>query len=206
MIVQLLGKHPSVADAPVIAGASRWIINNAYDALGDRWDVLFELHRREDVVARRPHVLTDAPRFAAAGKRLICLEGEFAYFEAYPRAQVQAFFHDDQIETSFQSSLDWMLALAIVEGATWIDLQGAELRAQHEYLAQRESFRYWMGQARGRGIRVTVPPASGLNGAHRLYGYEIVTGQHGPPGEREIVYGVPGRGNPRLGHVHRSVQ
>ena len=196
MIVQIIGKHPSVADTPVIEGAVRWIINSAYEALGDAWDVLFEMHTADQVAQVRPRMMADLE--SVTGKRRICLYGELRGFEAYPLDALRQFFADGELERSFQSSLDFMMALAIYEGATEIHLHGAELRARHEYMAQRESFKYWMGQARGRGIHVTVPEASGLNGAHFLYGYELDTGRAGPPGESVIVYGVPGgRTNPR---------
>lgn len=191
MIVQLFGSHPSASAAPLIPTASRWMVGTAYTRIPDQpFHVVFDLHWNDDIDLRKETIWEEYACLAATGVQLVLLEPHASIPDAriYPLRAVRKYFaHDGQLESSFQSSLDYMLALAIMDGATWIDVQGVDMRAVDEYMAQRETFRYWMGIARGRGIRVTVPAPSGLDGAYALYGYLTPTGEPGPPGEMVCI-------------------
>jgi hypothetical protein len=59
----------------------------------------------------------------------------------------------------FASSFDYMLALAILEGFRDITLAGVEyeIGTLRERLAEHVSLAFWVGQARARGIRITIP-------------------------------------------------
>lgn len=197
MVVQCFGTFPSAADAPLIPGAQRWMVSSAYRRIpGQMFDAIFDIHPPE--VIAYLGLWDEYAAYAREGKRVVLIQTDprVPTSEAYPREVIQETFGfmgqaQHQLETSFQSSLDWMVALAIYQGATWIDVQGVDMRHQTEYRAQRETFRYWMGIARGRGIRVTVPEPSGLDGACELYGYYTRTGLSGPPGEMRVFNGVP---------------
>lgn len=194
MIVQICGRHPSVADAPVIEGAERWAVNAACSRV-EPWDVAFELHAPGDPAIDPAHWVVVEPVYRtqmAMGRRVVLQSPWIPGAEVYPLAEIQAAFaFEGEPCTSFQNSMDYLMALAIYRGATWIDVQGVELRYLPEYRAARETFRYWQGLARGRGIRVTVPRASGLDGAHMLYAYNRLTGLPGPPGESIVISGAP---------------
>lgn len=69
----------------------------------------------------------------------------------------------------FTSTLAYMLALAIYQGYTRIEIYGCELETGTEYQFQRESFAHWAGLARGRGI--VVDDRSNIL-RDLLYGYE----------------------------------
>jgi hypothetical protein len=62
----------------------------------------------------------------------------------------------------FHSTVDYMLALAISEGFQEIGVWGIDMAHDTEYVYQKPSASFWLGVARGRGIRVTLPPASAL--------------------------------------------
>lgn len=62
----------------------------------------------------------------------------------------------------FNSSLGYMVALAIAEGAKEIGIYGVDLVAPDEYGYQKPNMEYLIGVARGRGITVTIPGGSGL--------------------------------------------
>lgn len=71
----------------------------------------------------------------------------------------------------FFGTFDYMMALAIEMGYEEIHLYGIDLAIQGEYAYQRPSAMYYIGLARGLGIKVTIPEGSGLN-TKGLYAYE----------------------------------
>lgn len=62
----------------------------------------------------------------------------------------------------FNSSLGYMVALAIHEKAEEIGVFGVDLVAPDEYGYQKPNMEYLIGVARGKGIKVTIPQSSGL--------------------------------------------
>jgi len=73
-------------------------------------------------------------------------------------------------EYFFTSSLAWMMAMAIEEGATSIGLWGVDMAAGEEYGHQRQGCQYFAMIARSMGIEVGVPPESDLFRPAPLYG------------------------------------
>jgi len=71
----------------------------------------------------------------------------------------------------FTSSVAFMLALAIEEGFTRIDLFGIDLIVGVEYQVQKSCVEYLLGVAMGKNIEVGVPLASALLKGAR-YGYK----------------------------------
>lgn len=73
----------------------------------------------------------------------------------------------------FHSSVDYMLALAISEGFEEIGVWGIDMAHDTEYIYQKPSGSFWLGVARGRGIKVTIPVESALlNNEGYRYGYD----------------------------------
>lgn len=70
----------------------------------------------------------------------------------------------------FNSSLSWMIAMAIEEGATTIGLWGVDMAATGEYGYQRAGCQYFAMVARSLGIEFGVPPESDLLRPAPLYG------------------------------------
>jgi len=70
----------------------------------------------------------------------------------------------------FTSSIAWMMAMAIEEGADKIALYGIEMAATTEYHDQRMGCQYFAMLARSMGIEVGVPPESDLLRPAPLYG------------------------------------
>lgn len=62
----------------------------------------------------------------------------------------------------FESSVAYMLALAIHEGAEEIGIWGVTMEGNDEYAYQRPNCEYLIGLARGRGIKVFVHERSSL--------------------------------------------
>lgn len=77
---------------------------------------------------------------------------------AYPKDEVEAMTSFGYYHTS---SFDWMVALAILEGWSKIELYGTSFATfpailDGEPLAARPCLEYWIGVAEGRGIEVTL--------------------------------------------------
>lgn len=65
--------------------------------------------------------------------------------------------------TYLTSSPAYMMAMAILEGATHIGIYGVDLSADdHEYFWQRPCMEAWIGFAKGRGIEVSIPEVSSI--------------------------------------------
>ncbi len=73
----------------------------------------------------------------------------------------------------FQSTPSYMIALAIMEGFTTIDIYGIDLIAGGEYQYQKPNMEYWIGVAHGKGIEVGIPIQSALLKQRYRYGYQL---------------------------------
>ena len=71
----------------------------------------------------------------------------------------------------FTSSIAWMIAFALHEGATEIGIYGVDMCAASEYEFERPGCQYFIDLARTLGVTVTIPPQSDLGGPTPLYGF-----------------------------------
>ncbi len=81
----------------------------------------------------------------------------------------------------FTSTPGLMMAHAIFLGFKEIGLWGVDLLQDQEYAYQRPGCEYWIGVARGMGIKVSVPSSSSLIKANYVYGYTE------PPSDEKTV-------------------
>lgn len=88
---------------------------------------------------------------------------------AYPIDDVISRFDDDY----FSSTFDYTIALALHEGYEKIDIYGCQMDAADEYAYQQPSFSYWLGIAKGMGVKFKVHGQSNLLQTSRglMYGY-----------------------------------
>jgi len=91
---------------------------------------------------------TRAERRTHAAERGI----RFVDCDNYPLGEIRDRFGTDY----FCSSIDYMLALALLEGAKEIHLYGVDMSMTDEYAHQKPSAEYWIGYARGMGVTVVV--------------------------------------------------
>lgn len=70
----------------------------------------------------------------------------------------------------FTNSISWMIAHAILEGATTIAVYGVDMAQSTEYSAQRPSCEYFLGLAAGLGIEIIIAETSDLLKTAVLYG------------------------------------
>ncbi len=83
-------------------------------------------------------------------------------------------------ERYMNNSISWMLALAILQGYQQIGLFGVDMamdgvHGESEYGWQRPSVEFWIGVARGLGIKVVMPEVSEVLKCGYLYGYDNVS-------------------------------
>ena len=74
----------------------------------------------------------------------------------FPKAEIEAAFG-----RYFTSSPAWMMAHAILEGATELHIYGIHLATEHEYIEQRPNFEFLCGRVLGPG-RVTTTIREGI--------------------------------------------
>lgn len=70
----------------------------------------------------------------------------------------------------FTNSVSFMIALAIYEGFDVIHLYGVDMAVGSEYEKQRPSCEFWLGLAKGRGIKLFIPDQSDLLKCLSVYG------------------------------------
>jgi len=113
------------------------------------FDRLFEMH---DISTLRPRNLK---RLDDIWVPLYMQKDDYPSAVKYPLKQVIALGKD-----YFQSSIAYMIGLAILEDYKEIGLFG--ISAEEDYGNQRANMEYWLGIARGRGIKVTVQEGGSL--------------------------------------------
>jgi len=70
--------------------------------------------------------------------------------ESYPIEEISKAFDTDY----FTNTIDYMLAYAIWEGATVINMYGVDMMVSSEYAYEKPGVEFWVGFAKGRGIKV----------------------------------------------------
>jgi len=148
------------------AGWEIWGINeiHKFDDV-TRLDLLLDIHPRTTTDRFEYHKeflrTTETP--------ILMLEDyeDYPASEAFPIADITARFG-----TYFTNSISYLIALAILRGATEIGLYGVDMASDEELAVQMPSCEYFIGIARGLGIVVDVPEESDMLQCPGLYGYD----------------------------------
>lgn len=86
---------------------------------------------------------------------------------AYPLAEILSKFGN-----YFTNTISYEIALAILLGAKEIGIWGVDMAVDTEYHHQRPSCEYFVGLARGMGIKVHIPAEADLCKTLFLYGFQ----------------------------------
>lgn len=144
-----------------------------------RVDRLFEIHDQASSDLLPPE--SGDPSWLPQAQKLYpdipvyCDPSRLHCFEAaveYPLDDIKAFLPILSLETT----ISYMIALALHEGVDEIGLFGIHMMGRGEFMWQRPSVTYLVGLAQGRGVKVTIPPGCPLF----MSGY--VAGRYGPVG------------------------
>jgi hypothetical protein len=168
-----------------------WSLNHAYNHV-PRWDRWYEIHPRahfeRDLM--RDGLTQDGKRHIewlakepAGGRPIYCQDhyDDIPASVRWPREEINEWFrmngakeplpHGFYAEDYFTSTPAQMLAHAIYLGFEEIHLYGIDMLQSEEYFYQRSGCEYYTAFARGRGIKVFIPPSSALCKANYTYGY-----------------------------------
>lgn len=170
----IVGTAPSSRDlAPFNDAAWEiWGVSNVYSTI-PKWDRWFELHDLETRKNEKEYPghydwLKKQTNPVYMQQRHEEIPGSIEY----PKQAIL-----NEFGTYFTNSVSYMLALAIHEGAEEIGIYGVDMAVQEisghsEYAHQRPSCEYFVGLARGKGIKVEIPKESDLLKTEKLYAYE----------------------------------
>lgn len=173
--VAIIGFTPSRAEAPYIDPEYEVWCENALFVHNDvprcsRW---FDLHNPEIIDDQRLKFYSqiDVPVF------LQDVRPDVPGSVRFPKKEIEQFIAGladgsaNMLGDYQTNSISWMIAFAMWEGFTTIDVYGVDMSQQSEYHFQRPNVEYFLGMCRGRGIEVNIPNTSDLLKATHQYGY-----------------------------------
>lgn len=146
-----------------------WALNEMYLAKDVRKiDVLFEIHDYNWIKEgkRNPRHL----QWLQKASIPLVMQRHFADIPnsiPFPRAILE-----EKYGAYFTNTISWEIALAMHIGVEEIAIYGVNMATDVEYTSQRPSCEYYIGLARGMGIKVYLPPESDLLKCFYQYGFE----------------------------------
>ena len=182
--IAILGKcSNSRSDAPLdLCGWEIWGL--AWDLL-PRCDRMFEMHQNwRNFLGNDEDAARHKAWLIGAGVPVYMLrqEPDIPLSVAYPMEEIAGLTGRTCHGTAYlESSIAYMTALAIHENAERIGIWGCDLSTGGEYAYQRPNMEYLIGLARGRGIKVFVPPQNALLSPMRRVPYGLADPDAGRP-------------------------
>ena len=149
----------------------------------DDWDEWFELHPVErtpfyaGVRHLRPNTLAWYRTLPAHGRPLwmLTVDKTIPASRRFPIEDVEAAFPPDPNEDGhhWTCQVDYMIPYAILRGYDHIVLHGHGVESKRiAHMLDHRGILYWIGFARGRGVRVTVLKPSWYRAPKKRYAYE----------------------------------
>lgn len=145
-----------------------WVLGNRLDAFeGKRITKIFEIH--DDLSEHS----VNYPKWLAEKKIPLIVGNKFPYkathIEEFPFHTAKGLYG----ATYLTSSSAYMMALAILEGATHISIYGVDMAVDDfEYFWQRPCMEAWIGFAKGKGIEVYIPDISPIGKSDYIEGVD----------------------------------
>lgn len=135
-----------------------WVLGNRIDHYkGKRVTRIFEVHNN----------LSEHPNITKYVDYLSNQDAPIVTGETWPKPTQNAVPYPYRAVQELYGSLyltsspAYMIAYALLDGATEIGLYGVDLSvSDHEYFWQRPCVEAWIGFAKGRGVKVTIPEVS----------------------------------------------
>lgn len=185
--IAIIGTAPTWRDAPWDDPTIEfWCLNDFHLLNPPRADVWFDLHPLDKMF------------FRGAGKKIQGHDVPAGFFlrpaghlEWLRKQQIPVYVQDaaalgspsartfpreaivKRFGPNFASSPAWMVALAMMEGATEIYIYGIHLATEWEYQKQKPNLTFLMGIAAGLGIALHLPKGCPLLAESHQYGYEV---------------------------------
>lgn len=167
--IAIIGTASNLVDAPYSDESWEiWGLNGAYQSV-PRYTRWFDMHDLS--ILKKYHLPEYFDFLRATGDKLMMNKK----YDELPEAKVfPAVELVKKYGRYFTNTVAWLIALAMEEGADEIGIWGVNMASDTEYGSQRPSCEYFIGLARGRGIKVTVPDDSEMLKCSWLYGIEGV--------------------------------
>ena len=182
----IVGTAPTWVDAPWDdPSIEMWLLNDMHVLKPKRADRWFDLHPFDKFHFSTPgkkvlkHDVPAGAFIRPAGhiewlrSQTIPVYVQDATWLGTPNART--FPREDVIKAvgpHFASSPAWMVGLALMEGATEIQIFGIHLATEWEYLKQKPNMAFLLGLAAGRGVRIVVPKTAPLLRESHQYAYQ----------------------------------
>lgn len=148
----------------------------------DDWDEWFEVHPvertkfYEGVQIKRPKTLAWYRTLPANSRPLwmLTVDPTIPASRRFPLEEVERAFPKDPSEDGmwWTCQVDYMIPYAMLRGYEHIVLHGHGVSTRPEHMLDHRGILYWIGFARGRGIRVTVLKPSWYRAPAKRYAYE----------------------------------
>ena len=166
----IIGFAPGREDAPYDDDSFEfWGVNEMYMAKEVRkLDVLFELHDHKWICeGKRYKNHIDWLRKATIPIMMQQHFDDIPNSVPFPRKELE-----EKYGSYFTNTISWEIALATHIHVDEIHIYGVNMATDIEYQSQRPSCEYYIGLARGKGIKVYLPPESDLLKCFYQYGFE----------------------------------
>lgn len=163
-----------------------WVLGNRISHYADgkkRIKRIFEIH---DNLTEHGDVAAYKSKFMQLAKSAPVVVGEKFFDGVVKNCPGIEVFPFDEVEKLYgslylTSSPAYMIAYAILKGVKELAIYGVDLSiSDHEYFWQRPCVEAWIGFAKGRGIKVTIPPQSHIGKSYyvegRHWGIELESG------------------------------
>jgi hypothetical protein len=169
--VAIVGFAPTWPQAPFKDDNFEIWACNEFHMLGQRIDLLFELHGRREIAEKeRDKEKQEHLNWMRNAKIPILMQKHYDDIPnsiPFPRDYIV-----EKYGNYFTNTISWQIAVAIDLGFKEIHLYGVNMANDEEYASQRPSVEYFVGLARGMGIMVYIPDQSDICKAWTLYGFE----------------------------------
>ena len=145
-----------------------WGMNDLYSFV-PRVDVLFQVHSRIKIeeFPRDPNYLDWLQKNKKIPVYMQKKYGDIPMSIPYPLQDIVNAYGD-----YFTNGVSYLLALAIEMKFKEIHIYGIEMEHASEHIYQKPSVTYFIGLARGKGIKIYLPKESTLMRSQCLYGFE----------------------------------
>lgn len=140
---------------------------------------IYQLHPEWDFTRPTNHNYEDYPKWIREKHPFEIFmqeqDGRYPSGVRFPLTEIVERFGGQSLY--FTSTAPYMIAHALYEGYTRIEMYGFEMAMGEEYSNQRPATEFWMGVATGMGVDIYLPPGNPLLGKEMLlYGYEMSVG------------------------------
>lgn len=174
--VCILGTAETLKEAPLNDSSfDFWALNDMYDVVSEerinRWFEIHSLFEIQDSVSRKTgksHI-----EWLKNCKIPVYMQDKHEDIPTsvkYPIDEILDRFGTDY----FHSTIDYEIAIALYEGYKEIHIYGVNMAINEEYGYQRPSACFWLGVAKGMGVKVVLPKSCDLLKGYYRYGYNYL--------------------------------